>query len=142
MASVQAAAPAVQHPGAPMAAGATKQQAEEMYKKLKHMKESGVPATDPEYIKASQFLMYFQQQHQMRRNQQTYLQQQQQQQQQPGSAISNGAVNGVQQPRSQQGAPKPTKHLLLRRRLHKQTHRRKPTHRPLVRHQAISANSS
>jgi hypothetical protein len=32
MASVQAAAPAVQHPGAPMAAGATKQQAEEMYK--------------------------------------------------------------------------------------------------------------
>ncbi|KAF4975584.1 hypothetical protein FDECE_18558, partial [Fusarium decemcellulare] len=77
MASVQAP-PAVQHPGAPMPAGATKQQAEEVFRKLKQMKEQGVPSTDPEYIKASQFLMSFQQQHNMRRNQQQYMQQQQQ----------------------------------------------------------------
>lgn len=81
MASVQAP-PAVQHPGAPMPAGATKQQAEEVFKKLKQMKEQGVAPTDPEYIKASQFLMNFQQQHNMRRNQQQYLAQQQQLQQQ------------------------------------------------------------
>lgn len=77
------------------------------------MKEQGVPPTDPEYIKASHFLMNFQQQHNMRRNQQQYLQQQQQhahqQQQQhqqphmPGA--SNGAANGAQAGRPQPGTP-------------------------------------
>lgn len=71
--------------------------------KLKQMKESGVPPTDPEYQKASQFLLNFQQQHNMRRNQQQYLQQQQQQQQQ--MQAQNGAVNGAQPPRQQPGTP-------------------------------------
>ncbi|KAM4054589.1 bromodomain-containing protein [Hirsutella rhossiliensis] len=130
MASVQVS-PAVQHPGAPMPAGATKQQAEEVFKvslattpglsnlpppplafapqgsvhkvqsglhlaqKLKQMKEQGVPSTDPEYIKASHFLMNFQQQHNMRRSQQQYLLQQQQHLQQHAS---NGAINGSSAP--------------------------------------------
>lgn len=70
------------------------------------MKEQGVPPTDPEYIKASQFLMNFQQQHTMRRNQQQYLQQQQQHQlqQQIQSAANNASVNGTPT-RSQQGTP-------------------------------------
>ncbi|KAK7430039.1 transcriptional regulator [Neonectria magnoliae] len=110
MASVQAP-PSVQHPGAPMPTGATKQQAEEIFRKLKQMKEQGVPSTDPEYIKASQFLMSFQQQHTMRRNQQQYLQQQQQhqllQQQQMQNATNGASVNGVQAPR-QQGASQTT----------------------------------
>lgn len=80
------------------------------------MKEQGVPLTDPEYVKASHFLMNFQQQHNMRRNQQQYMQQQQHQQQQqhpqqpqpqqphaPSSA--NGAVNGGQPGRPQPGTP-------------------------------------
>ncbi|CAM1505308.1 Fc.00g109450.m01.CDS01 [Cosmosporella sp. VM-42] len=115
MASVQAP-PAVQHPGAPMPAGATKQQAEEVFRKLKQMKEQGVSPTDPEYIKASQFLMNFQHQHNMRRNQQQFMQQQQQQQMQqmqhqPQGQMQNGpngAVNGVQQVRSQQTTPQST----------------------------------
>ena len=81
--------------------------------KLKQMKEQGVPPNDPEYIKASHFLMSFQQQHQMRTKQQQYMQQQQQQQQQQqlqqqnnASAHANGAVNGTPQPT--QGAPPPT----------------------------------
>ncbi|KID90960.1 SNF2-family ATP dependent chromatin remodeling factor snf21 [Metarhizium guizhouense ARSEF 977] len=94
MASVQAP-PAVQPPGAPMPAGATKQQAEEVFRKLKQMKEQGVPPTDPEYIKASHFLMSFQQQHNMRRNQQQFIQQQQMQ-------------NGVQTGRPQPGTPQST----------------------------------
>ena len=68
--------------------------------------------TDPEYIKASQFLMNFQQQHNMRRNQQQYLaqqqqlqQQQQQQQQSNAHANANGAVNGAATARPQQGTP-------------------------------------
>ncbi|RDA89825.1 hypothetical protein CP533_6955 [Ophiocordyceps camponoti-saundersi (nom. inval.)] len=107
MASVQVP-PAVQHPGAPMPAGATKQQAEEVFRKLKQMKEQGVPPSDPEFIKASHFLMNFQQQHNMRRTQQQYMQQHQQQQQQhqqppppshqqPKSLMlgaSNGTANG------------------------------------------------
>ncbi|KAG6108575.1 hypothetical protein E4U13_006389 [Claviceps humidiphila] len=79
MASVQAP-PAVQHPGAPMPVGATKQQFEEVFRKLKQMKEQGVPNTDPEYIKASNFLLNLQQQHNMRKSQHSFLQQQQQQQ--------------------------------------------------------------
>ena len=68
------------------------------------MKEQGVPPNDPEFIKASHFLMNFQQQHNMRRNQQQYLQQQQQQQMQKAP---NGAVNGTQSGRPQQGTPQP-----------------------------------
>ncbi|OAA38107.1 SNF2-family ATP dependent chromatin remodeling factor snf21 [Metarhizium rileyi] len=94
MASVQAP-PAVQHPGAPMPAGATKQQVEEVYRKLKQMKEQGVPPTDPEFVKASHFLMNVQQQQSMRRNQQQFIQQQQLQ----------SVVNGVQSGRPQQGTP-------------------------------------
>ncbi|KAL6403887.1 putative component of SWI/SNF global transcription activator complex [Ilyonectria robusta] len=120
MASVQAP-PAVQHPGAPMPAGATKQQAEEVFRKLKQMKEQGVPPTDPEYIKASQFLLSFQQQHNMRRNQQQYLQQQQQHQQaqqqlqqQMQNATNGASVNGVQAARQQvapQGVQPPSNPL-------------------------------
>lgn len=120
MASVQAP-PAVQHPGAPMPAGATKQQAEEVFRKLKQMKEQGVPPTDPEYIKASQFLLSFQQQHNMRRNQQQYLQQQQQHQQaqqqlqqQMQNATNGASVNGVQAARPQvapQGVQTPSNPL-------------------------------
>lgn len=65
------------------------------------MKEQGVPATDPEYMKAQQFLLNFQQQHNMRRNQQQFMQQQQMQ------GVSNGTPNGAQQPHSQQGTPQP-----------------------------------
>lgn len=72
------------------------------------MKEQGVPPNDPEYIKASQFLMSFQQQHNnIRRSQQQYLQQQQQQmqqqqQQQQMQNVTNGnAVNGVHAARPQ-----------------------------------------
>ncbi|KAF9771133.1 hypothetical protein IL306_011235 [Fusarium sp. DS 682] len=112
MASVHAPH-AVQHPGAPMPAGATKQQAEEVFRKLKQMKEQGVPPSDPEYIKASQFLMSFQQQHNMRRNQQQFMQQQQQQQKQQMQNATNGAsVNGVMSGRPmQQGSPQSTQPL-------------------------------
>ncbi|ODA79984.1 hypothetical protein RJ55_02942 [Drechmeria coniospora] len=105
MASVQTPA-AVQLSGAPMAVGATKQQAEEVFRKLRHMKEQGVPPTDPEYIKASHFLKNFQQQHTMRQKQQQYLQQQQQQQQQQQMLNGpNGVMNGMQAGRPQQGTP-------------------------------------
>lgn len=71
--------------------------------KLKQMKEQGVPPSDPEYIKASHFLMNFQQQHNMRRSQQQYMQQQQQQTHVPSG--SNGAVNGMQPGRPQLSTP-------------------------------------
>ncbi|KAH7328441.1 SNF2 family N-terminal domain-containing protein [Stachybotrys elegans] len=94
MASVQPA-PAVQHPGAPMPMGVTKKQAEEVFNKLKQMKEQGVPTTDPEYMKATQFLLNFQSQHNMRRNQQQFMQAQQQQQQLNAQPTPNGAMNGA-----------------------------------------------
>lgn len=80
------------------------------------MKESGVPPNDPEYMKASQFLLNFQQQHHMRRNQQQYIQAQQQMQNaqavQNGNANGvNGTVNGVQRP--QQGLPQTTQAAAL-----------------------------
>lgn len=81
------------------------------------MKESGVPPNDPEYMKASQFLLNFQQQHHMRRNQQQYIQAQQQMQQnaqaaQNGNANGvNGTVNGVQRP--QHGVPQTTQAAAL-----------------------------
>ncbi|KAJ3498617.1 hypothetical protein NLG97_g993 [Lecanicillium saksenae] len=104
MASVQAPLGAQQHPGGPMPAGATKQQAEEVFRKLKQMTEQGVPKSDPEYIKAQQFLASFRQQHEVRRNQQQMMQQQQQQQMQ---GMQNGAANGAQAQRSQQVTPQP-----------------------------------
>ncbi|KAI3537760.1 SNF2 family domain-containing protein [Colletotrichum filicis] len=101
MASVQAA-PAVQLPGAGMAT-TTPQQAQEIFNKFKQMRESGVPNTDPEYIKAEQFVLSFQQQARMRQKQQQFLQHQQQQQQQMQQQRQmqqagglNGAVNGSQ----------------------------------------------
>ncbi|KAM0286261.1 hypothetical protein ACHAQH_000990 [Verticillium albo-atrum] len=106
MASVQVP-PAVQHPGAGgVPAGPTQQQAQEVFMKLKAMKERGVPATDPDYIKAQQFLYNFQQQAQMRQKQQAWLAQQQQAQAQAKAA--NGAVNGAQPQNSQQPTPQPT----------------------------------
>ncbi|KAM0347147.1 hypothetical protein ACHAPU_005087 [Fusarium lateritium] len=114
MASVQQS-PAVQHPSAPLPAGVTKQHAEEIFRKLKQMKEQGVPPNDPEYIKASQFLMSFQQQHAMRRNQQQFLQQQQQKQQMqnPTNGVSaNGVVPGrAMQHGSPQAAQPPSNAL-------------------------------
>ncbi|KAK0765644.1 hypothetical protein N5P37_001581 [Trichoderma harzianum] len=113
MASVQIP-PAVQLPGAPMPAGATKQQAEEVFKKLKQMKEQGIPPSDPEYVKASQFLLNFQQQHNMRRTQQQYIQAQQQMQQNAQNAqnaaanAANGTLNGVHPGRPQQNGPQTT----------------------------------
>ncbi|KAK1691456.1 SNF2 family domain-containing protein [Colletotrichum godetiae] len=98
MASVQAA-PAVQLPGAGMAA-TTPQQAQEIFNKFKQMRESGVPTTDPEYIKAEQFVLSFQQQARLRQKQQQFLQHQQQQMQQQRQMQQaggpNGAVNGSQ----------------------------------------------
>ncbi|KAK2038431.1 SNF2 family domain-containing protein [Colletotrichum somersetense] len=107
MASVQAA-PAVQLPGAGMAA-TTPQQAQEIFNKFKQMRESGVPSTDPEYIKAEQFVLSFQQQARLRQKQQAFLQHQQQQMQQQRQMQQggpNGAINGAhpaqQQPQQQQ----------------------------------------
>ncbi|KAM3478541.1 hypothetical protein MY8738_005862 [Beauveria namnaoensis] len=108
MASVQAPPGVQQHPGGPMPTGATKQQAEEVFRKLKQMKDQGVPASDPEYIKAHQFLTSFQQQHNMRRTQQQMMQQHQQQMQ----SMPNGAANGAQAQRSQQGTPQPGQPVL------------------------------
>ncbi|KAG7124904.1 hypothetical protein HYQ46_010613 [Verticillium longisporum] len=106
MASVQVP-PAVQHPGAGgMPTGPTQQQAQEVFMKLKAMKERGVPANDPDYIKAQQFLYNFQQQAQMRQKQQAWLAQQQQAQAQAKAA--NGAVNGAQPQTLQQPTPQPT----------------------------------
>jgi ATP-dependent helicase STH1/SNF2 len=116
MASVQPP-PAVQHPGMPMSGGVTKQQAEEVFNKLKQMKEQGVPQNDPEYIRATQFLVNIQNQHHMRRNQQQFMQAQQQQQQaqqqqmqmQQQQQGQNGAVNGLPAgARPQQAAPQST----------------------------------
>ncbi|KAM3430188.1 hypothetical protein NHJ13734_007855 [Beauveria thailandica] len=107
MASVQAPPGVQQHPGGPMPTGATKQQAEEVFRKLKQMKDQGVPTSDPEYIKAHQFLANFQQQHNMRRTQQQMMQQHQQMQSMP-----NGAANGAQVQRSQQGTPQPGQPVL------------------------------
>ncbi|KAM0453791.1 hypothetical protein ACHAPV_008728 [Trichoderma viride] len=83
----QLASASVQPPDAPMPVMATKQQAEEVLRKLEQMKKSGVLPNNPKYIKASQFLLNFQQQYHMRRSQQ--------QMQQNAQAVQNGNVNGV-----------------------------------------------
>jgi ATP-dependent helicase STH1/SNF2 len=61
--------------------------------KFKQMKESGVPNTDPEYIKTHRFLTHFQQ------LKHKHQQAQQHQQSQGQNATPNGMVNGGQQPR-------------------------------------------
>ncbi|KAI4870868.1 chromatin remodeling complex SWI/SNF, component SWI2 and related ATPase [Hypoxylon rubiginosum] len=98
MASVQAP-PTVHHPGsAAMPVQMNQSQIQEMYMKFRQMKERGVPQTDPEFVKTSQFLMSVQQQQQMRKQQQqSYLQQQMQAAQMSHNA-SNGTVNGTPQP--------------------------------------------
>jgi ATP-dependent helicase STH1/SNF2 len=48
--------------------------------KFQQMKQDGVPASDPEFLKVQQFLANYHQQNQMRQKQQAFLQQQQNQQ--------------------------------------------------------------
>ncbi|KAI0460335.1 SNF2 family N-terminal domain-containing protein [Xylaria acuta] len=91
MASVQQA-PAVQHPGpAPF----TQTQVQEMWTKFQQMKKQGVPQSDPEFIKTSQFLAKVQQQQQLR-------QQQQHMQSQMSRNVPNGPTNGAQPVQSTQ----------------------------------------
>ncbi|KAJ2905951.1 hypothetical protein MKZ38_003739 [Zalerion maritima] len=69
MASVQPA-PAVQLPqGSSLSATMTSQQAQDIFNRFKQMKESGVPQTDPEYMKLQQILLNMQQQQKFRRAQ-------------------------------------------------------------------------
>ncbi|KAI5864585.1 SNF2-family ATP dependent chromatin remodeling factor snf21 [Durotheca rogersii] len=100
MASVQAP-PAVQHPGSSVLSAQTSQaQVQEMYMKFQQMKQQGVPQTDPEFVKTSQFLVNFQQ---LQRKQQQYKQQMQAAQIPHNTA--NGGVNGnVSGPQSLQPA--------------------------------------
>ncbi|KAI0022033.1 SNF2 family N-terminal domain-containing protein [Xylariomycetidae sp. FL0641] len=86
MASVQQP-PAVQHPGAGHMPQLSQAQVQEMFMKFQQMKKQGVPHTDPEYVKTSQFLMKIQQQQVLR---------QQQQQLQSQRNTLNGNVNGAQ----------------------------------------------
>ncbi|KAI0883436.1 chromatin remodeling complex SWI/SNF, component SWI2 and related ATPase [Annulohypoxylon maeteangense] len=100
MASVQAP-PAVHHAGSSAMTGQmTQQQVQEVYMKFRQMKEQGVPQTDPEFMKMSQFLMTVQQQQQMRKQQQNYMQMQAAQM---SHNAPNGNVNGTPTgPRPQQ----------------------------------------
>ncbi|KAI1144110.1 chromatin remodeling complex SWI/SNF, component SWI2 and related ATPase [Hypoxylon sp. FL0543] len=96
MASVQA--PPVHHPGSSgTPPQMTHAQVHEMFQKFQQMKEQGVPQTDPEFVKTSQFLMTIQQQQRMRKQQQ---QQQQNYMQMQAAQMShntpNGTVNGAQ----------------------------------------------
>ncbi|RYC65810.1 hypothetical protein CHU98_g369 [Xylaria longipes] len=89
MASVQQA-PAVQHPGpAPF----NQAQVQEMLM----MKKQGVPQSDPEFIKTSQFLAKVQHQQQLR-------QQQQHMQSQMSRHVPNGSTNGAQPVQSTQSS--------------------------------------
>lgn len=85
-----------------MVINATKQQAEEVFKKLKQMRDNGVANTDPDFIKAQQWLQQFQQQHQMRKNKQQLMQQQQQQAAAAAAGNANGNLNGAQNAVAQQ----------------------------------------
>ncbi|KAK7751327.1 transcriptional regulator [Diatrype stigma] len=99
-----------------------------MYIKFRQMKERGVPNTDPEYMKISQFLMNLQQQQHMRKiqqqqqMQQMHHQQHQQQQQQhhqqqqhqlqqsqniPNAPNGSISVNGAQQHQQPQQTTQP-----------------------------------
>ncbi|KAI1393854.1 chromatin remodeling complex SWI/SNF, component SWI2 and related ATPase [Hypoxylon trugodes] len=103
MTSVQAP-PAVHHPGSSgMSAQVNHAQVQEMYKKYQQLKDQGVPANDPEFLKTSQFLMKFQQ---MRKQQQNFMQMQAPQML---HNAPNGNVNGNQPgPRPQQPTPHTT----------------------------------
>ncbi|XDG01233.1 hypothetical protein ABKA04_000848 [Annulohypoxylon sp. FPYF3050] len=105
MASVQAP-PAIHHAGSSaMAAQMTQQQVQEVYMKFRQMKEQGVPQTDPEFMKMSQFLINVQQQQQMRKQQQNYMQMQAQM----SHNSPNGNINGTQSgPRPQHPVPHTT----------------------------------
>ncbi|KAL7626689.1 transcriptional regulator [Parahypoxylon ruwenzoriense] len=88
MASVQVP-PAVQHPGSSaMPMQMSQAQVHEMYAKFKQMQQQGVPQTDPEFVKTSQFLMNFQQLQQQRKQQQQHKQQTQ------AAQIPHHAPNG------------------------------------------------
>ncbi|KAI1757756.1 SNF2 family N-terminal domain-containing protein [Xylaria castorea] len=91
MASVQQA-PAVQHPG-PVPFNQT--QVQEMLMRFQQMKKQGVPQSDPEFIKTSQFLAKVQHQQQLR-------QQQQHMQSQMSRNVPNGPTNGAQPVQSTQ----------------------------------------
>ncbi|KAI2626479.1 chromatin remodeling complex SWI/SNF, component SWI2 and related ATPase [Hypoxylon sp. NC1633] len=106
MASVQAP-PAVHHPGpSAMPTQMNHAQVQEMYMKFQQMKERGVPQTDPEFMKTSQFLMNFQQQQRIRKQQQNYMQMQAAQM---SHNAPNGNVNGNQAgPQPQQPASQTT----------------------------------
>ncbi|KAI1777671.1 chromatin remodeling complex SWI/SNF, component SWI2 and related ATPase [Hypoxylon cercidicola] len=106
MASVQAP-PSVHHPGsAAMPVQMNQSQIQEMYMKFRQMKERGVPQTDPEFVKTSQFLMSVQQQQQMRKQQQSYMQHMQAAQMSHNAA--NGNLNGTPQPGPQHQQPHTT----------------------------------
>lgn len=108
MASIQTApAPAVQQPGTSMPAN--NQDLKQIYlvivpdlmifskantlKRYKQMKDSGVPETDPEYIKAHQTLANVQRQQQLMTQQRAY--QQQLINQQSGSTAATNGANGI-----------------------------------------------
>ncbi|RYP17826.1 hypothetical protein DL765_004310 [Monosporascus sp. GIB2] len=100
MASVQMPQAVQHHGSSAVQAPNSQQQVQEMFLKFKQMKERGVPPTDPEFMKTSQFLINFQQQRRMRELHQQHLQQMQQQQSQNAP---NGNVNGA--PHAQQAQP-------------------------------------
>ncbi|TRX90330.1 hypothetical protein FHL15_008695 [Xylaria flabelliformis] len=95
MASVQQA-PAVQHPG-PGPVPFNQTQVQEMFMKFQQMKKQGVPQSDPEFVKTSQFLAKVQHQQQLR-------QQQQQMQSQMSRNVQNGPTNGAQTVQSTQSS--------------------------------------
>ncbi|KAI0180248.1 chromatin remodeling complex SWI/SNF, component SWI2 and related ATPase [Hypoxylon sp. FL1284] len=112
MASVQAP-PTIHHPGSvAMPMQMNQSQVQEMYMKFRQMKERGVPQTDPEFVKTSQFLMSVQQQQQMRKQQHQQQQQQQNYMQMQAAQMShnapNGALNGTPQSAPQPQPPHTT----------------------------------
>ncbi|KAI2612813.1 chromatin remodeling complex SWI/SNF, component SWI2 and related ATPase [Hypoxylon fragiforme] len=95
MASVQAP-PAVHHSGSSaMPMQMNQAQVQEMYMKFQQMKERGVPQTDPEFVKTSQFLINVQQQQRMRKQQQQQQQQQQNYLQMQAAQMSHNTPNGT-----------------------------------------------
>ncbi|EPE10135.1 snf2-family atp dependent chromatin remodeling factor snf21 [Ophiostoma piceae UAMH 11346] len=105
MASVQASAAALPLASTAPPNGITPQQVQEVYNRFRQMKEQGVPASDPDFIKTQQFLVNIQQQQQFKRQ---MMQQQQTQQQaaQQAAAANGSAVNGSA-PHTPAGRPAP-----------------------------------
>ncbi|SPO00505.1 probable component of SWI/SNF global transcription activator complex [Cephalotrichum gorgonifer] len=97
MASVQPSPAVQQHLGAAMPTVPPKQEVEEVYRKFKHMKDSGVSPSDPEFIKVQQILRSAQQAHRLKQH---FLQQQSQQAHHQTQNTPNG-VNGSQHARPQ-----------------------------------------